>query len=99
MPRHSGIKAGGFGNATIWYGMGFTPDKTIEIVPMMYFATFQKMVAWEFIESVINGRTSITLSTADYEVNVSSLEKTRDKLKEEIEDELSSMARMPNVWG
>lgn len=99
VPSHSGVKSGGFGNVAVWYGMGFTPSKTIDVVPMMYFATFQKMVAWEFMETIIQGRSAITLATADYQINLSALEKARDTLKEEIEEELASMARMPNVWG
>lgn len=99
MPSHSGVKAGGFGNATVWWGMGFSPKKTIDLVPMMFFTTFQKMVAFEFLDTVIEGRNAITLSSADYTVNYATLESKRDALKMEIDAELAGMARMPNVWG
>lgn len=87
------------GVAHIWYNWGFCPTKTIQLLPMVHFDVFKKMVTFEFLETVIPARTTLSLSSADYQIDATDLIKKRDSLEEEIKKELSDLAIIPGVWG
>ena len=87
------------GVITLWYNWGFCPTKTIELVPMMYFEVFKKMVTIEFLETIIAARTGLTLSNADYQLDMTDLISKRDSLKEELEKEIKDTVIITGVWG
>lgn len=87
------------GVVTLWLNWGFSPTRTIELVPMMYFDLFKKMVTFEFLETIIAARTGITLSNADFQMDSSDLISKRDALKEELEKEIKDTAIITGVWG
>jgi hypothetical protein len=87
------------GVVTLWLNWGFCPTRTIELVPMMHFDLFKKMVTFEFLETIIAARTGITLSNADFQMDVSDLISKRDALKEELEKEIKETTIITGVWG
>lgn len=87
------------GTLHCWYNWGFCPSKTIEVLPMVHFDLFKRMVAFEYLEILLAARSGLTLSNADYQLDVTDLTNKRDSLKEEIKEELSNIAIIPGVWG
>lgn len=86
------------GSAVVWFGWGFCPSMTVDLIPANHFNTFRKMVAYYFVDTVIAARSALTLDT-DYTLSTDYLEKRADELKEEFQKGLADIATVPMVWG
>ena len=86
------------GTLHLWYNWGFCPEKTIEILPMVHFDIFKKMVTFEFLETIIAARSGLVLSNADFQLDFTDLTKKRDTLEEQLEKELADTAIITGVW-
>lgn len=87
------------GTVHLWYNWGFCPENTIELVPMVYFDIFKKMVALEFIEIILASRSAMSLNNADFDLDVTDLTNKRDRLQEELDKEVPDTAISLGVWG
>lgn len=87
------------GVAHIWWNWGFCPDRTIQLLPMVNFEVFKKMVTFEFLETIIAARQGLNITNADYELDVTDLVTKRDSLKEELQIEIEELAIITGVWG
>ena len=87
------------GTLHLWYNWGFCPERTIEVLPMVHFDIFKKMVSYEFLEIIIAARSALSFSNSDYELDITDLTNKRDALKEELDKELSDTAIIVGSWG
>lgn len=86
------------GTATLWYNWGFCCEKTLELLPMVHFEVFKKIVALEFLEITLAGRSSVTLN-GDFSLDITDITSKRDALKEELKEEIANMSISVGVWG
>lgn len=86
------------GTLHLWLNWGFCPKETIRLLPMVHFELFKKLCTFEFLEIIIAARVGITLSNADFQLDVSDLTSKRDSLKEELDLMIANMAIITGVW-
>lgn len=87
-----------FGQITMWYGWGFVPEATTEYIPMNHLMVYAKMVALQFLSTIIAARSTIDFQ-GDYTLNMDAIQSRREELKEEVTVELSNLSMMPAAWG
>lgn len=87
------------GRLHVWYNWGFCCEKTLELLPMLHFEIFKRMVTLEFIEIAIAARSSAIFSSADIALESSDLISRRDKLAEDLEKDIPLMSTTVGIWG
>jgi hypothetical protein len=77
-----------YGQFTVFYGFGFTEAAGLSYLPYRMIPLFRKMVAVEFLTTVINARGNVAVN-ADFKLDTSYLIKRRDALKDETDKEMA----------
>lgn len=85
------------GQLHLWWGWGFTPCKTIELMQFNHLVMFKKMVALQFVETVLASRTPVSLD-ADFSIDASDLQSKRDRLQEQVDKELPELTDFVAQW-
>lgn len=86
------------GYVTLWYNWGLSCEKTLDVLPMVHFEVFKKMVAFEFLDTVVAARSQLSIGSAEAQFDVSELASKRDIIKEDLDRDITNMSISPAMW-
>lgn len=86
-----------YGQVTVEHGFGFD-DPNCSFIEMSHFDIFSRLVMYEFLDIVIQARTSIELQ-GDFRINTTELMNRRQALQQSVAKDLSAISPIPMLWG
>jgi hypothetical protein len=82
----------------ISFAFGFSESASLRYIPTRQLDLFRKMAAVEYLNIIINARSQVTINS-DSQMNIAFLQTRCDKLKEEVDKQISDEIIYPISWG
>jgi len=87
-----------FGQLSVDWAFGFFEDIGMAYVRNNQLGLFRKMAAIEFLNIIEAARGQVKLNS-DFQLDLSVIQSKRDKLKSEVDDDMSNQFVTPMTWG